>query len=259
MAKEEEFSWLRLKGKGIALPFILITVVFLALTLLKGMVTSLLDGMDISITINYLYGEISIIQFLFWALYVAYFMQFLERVVGLIGELIRFAVWVVYFYFWFQPFGIVMLKVSIPDMADIALSIDIFYVIIFFLVIMVINQIFKTRIQLLKRTNDEFLEENPPNIAQKIIGGLCFAFAMYWVTGLFGLLPVPVSYMSYLSPYLIMLINTIVGLINSAMVPLTFDADMMLAIHQVLFVVLGFLIFGILGKILGPKKKKADN
>jgi hypothetical protein len=257
---EENFSWLELKGKGLTLPFILITILYVVITLFKGMLSSMLSGMGISITFNYLGADKDLFLFLNWAIYVMFFMQIMVRFVGLIGEWIRFVVWGLYFYYWFYPFGMINIKLSIPNMADAALTINLFYLTMFFLVIMLVNQLFKTRIQLVKLAEgDEFDEDNPPStIGQIIVGYLCFAFAMYWLAGLFGIVPLPLmNYIAILSGYVEMLVNLIVGLIKAG-ATFAFNADLILVTNQMLFIALGFILFGILGAILGPKKEKEE-
>ncbi len=225
---EEQFHWLKLKGKGLILPFIIISALYIGFSYAYSMITSLLGslGMTINITIIYLGTQIPILLFVFWFLYVLYFLELVERFNGLIGELIRMVVMVLYLYFALVPFATIILDVSIPSLVDINLSLNFFYIAVFLIGITVINQIFKSYVQALKysESKNSFKqttssgEKNPiaasksdsgtifnietpkentvkvekqkesPNSSamQVILSFLFWGFGLYWIGGLFG-------------------------------------------------------------------------
>ena len=81
---EEQFSWLKLKGKGLILPFIIISALYIGFSYAYSMITSLLGslGMTINITIIYLGTQIPILLFVFWFLYVLYFLNWWNNLMG---------------------------------------------------------------------------------------------------------------------------------------------------------------------------------
>ena len=188
---------------------------------------------------------------------------------------------VLYLYFALVPFATIILDVSIPSLVDINLSLNFFYIAVFLIGITVINQIFKSYVQALKysESKNSFKqttssgEKNPiaasksdsgtifnietpkentvkvekqkesPNSSamQVILSFLFWGFGLYWIGGLFGY------------PYIIMPTIPLLSLIPG--LP-TFDANTLLAINNLIFFVVGFIVFVILYEIFAPKKSK---
>jgi hypothetical protein len=261
----------------------------------QAMITSLLGsiGMTINFSIIYLGTQIPILLFLFWFIYVIYFLELVERFNGLIGELIRLVVMILYLYFAFTPFATMILIVSISNAVDISLSINFFYLSLFLMIIAILNQIFKTYIQILKynekkssdisitSSKEKKVDKEPtmtsadnkttttkpdsgslfkietPNenttivqkqnespkssVMQVILSYLFWGFGLYWIGGLFGF------------PNITMLTIPLLSLIPG--IP-TFDANVTLAMNNLIFFVTGFIVFIILYEIFAPKKSK---
>ncbi len=198
--KEKPYQWIDFRFKRIILPLISFSLLVGVFTIFTPMLEALLGEMGIVFTINYLGLGLSLIEFLFYSVYIGTAIGLLRVLDGAIGEWVRFIGVILLLYFWFVPFALMIIEISVPGMAEIEINMNVIYFIIFAIGYAVINQAFKAYIQSVKfknREDESTLYSNdrePRSHMQLILSAVFFAFLGVWMSSWFGLLDLPALY-----------------------------------------------------------------